>query len=124
MRPREAYARWRAAEAFAASDNRGAAETTARRAYELASTIGWAWVRDGVALLARRARLALDLPVPSALTPAERLGLTAREAEVLALVAEGRTNRQIGEALFISTKTASVRLEHPRQALGEQSRRG
>jgi DNA-binding CsgD family transcriptional regulator len=112
MRPREAYARWRAAEALAATDNRSAAETTARRAYELASTIGWAWVRDGVALLARRARLALDLPVPSALTPAERLGLTAREAEVLGLVAEGRTNRQIGEALYISTKTASVHVSN------------
>ena len=112
MCPREAYARWRAAEAFAAVDNREAGETAARRAYELASTIGWAWVRDGVALLARRARLALDLPVPSALTPAERLGLTAREAEVLVLVAEGRTNRQIGEALFISTKTASVHVSN------------
>jgi FixJ family two-component response regulator len=36
------------------------------------------------------------------------LGLTAREAEVLALVAAGRTNRQIGQALFITPKTASV----------------
>jgi DNA-binding CsgD family transcriptional regulator/tetratricopeptide (TPR) repeat protein len=112
MEPRESYARWRAAEAFAAADDRAAAEVAARRAYELASTIGWAWVRDGVALLARRARLALDLPVPSALTPAERLGLTAREAEVLVLVAEGRTNRQIAEALFISTKTASVHVSN------------
>ena len=31
-----------------------------------------------------------------------------REAEVLALVAEGRTNRQIGQALFITPKTASI----------------
>jgi DNA-binding CsgD family transcriptional regulator len=36
------------------------------------------------------------------------LGLTAREAEVLALVAAGRTNRQIGQALFITPKTASI----------------
>jgi DNA-binding CsgD family transcriptional regulator len=112
MRPREAYARWRAAEAYVASDRKDAAAPIARHAYELASTIGWAWVREGVALLARRARLALDLPVPSALTPAERLGLTAREAEVLTLVAEGRTNRQIAEALFISTKTASVHVSN------------
>jgi tetratricopeptide (TPR) repeat protein len=34
--------------------------------------------------------------------------LTPREAEVLALVAEGMTNRHIGERLFISEKTASV----------------
>ncbi len=34
--------------------------------------------------------------------------LTAREQQVLALVADGLSNRQIGERLFISTKTASV----------------
>jgi DNA-binding NarL/FixJ family response regulator len=38
----------------------------------------------------------------------ERLGLTERELSVLELVAEGMTNRQIGEELFISEKTASV----------------
>jgi DNA-binding CsgD family transcriptional regulator len=40
--------------------------------------------------------------------PAAGLGLTRREAEVLVLVAEGRTNRQIGQALFITPKTARV----------------
>jgi DNA-binding CsgD family transcriptional regulator len=110
--PREAYALWRAAEALVASGDREAATTAARDAHALASTIGWAWVRDGVALLARRARLALDLPVPSALTPAERLGLTPREVEVVELVAQGRTNRQIADALFISTKTASVHVSN------------
>ena len=34
--------------------------------------------------------------------------LTAREVEVLRLVAAGRTNRQIGEELFISESTAGV----------------
>ncbi len=36
------------------------------------------------------------------------LGLTPREHEVLLLVAEGRTNREIGELLYMSEKTASV----------------
>jgi len=34
--------------------------------------------------------------------------LTPRESEVLRLVAQGRSNRQIGETLFISAQTAGV----------------
>jgi DNA-binding NarL/FixJ family response regulator len=60
--------------------------------------------------LVRRARIKLeDVPEP-ALEPRDEipLGLTPREHEVLLLVAEGRTNREIGELLFMSEKTASV----------------
>ena len=35
------------------------------------------------------------------------MGLTSRAEEVLRLLASGRTDRQIGEALFITEKTAS-----------------
>ena len=52
----------------------------------------------------------------------ERLGLTAREAEVLALVATGQTNRQIGEQLFVSEKTASVHVSNILRKLGVTSR--
>lgn len=41
-------------------------------------------------------------------SPNDHLGLTPRELEVLALVAEGHTNREIGEHLYMSDKTASV----------------
>ena len=44
--------------------------------------------------------------------PAEILGLTPREAEVLTLVARGYTNREIAAALVISVKTASVHVSH------------
>ena len=37
-------------------------------------------------------------------------GLTRRECEVLALVADGRSNRQIGEALSISDRTVARHL--------------
>jgi DNA-binding CsgD family transcriptional regulator len=38
--------------------------------------------------------------------------MTTRELEVLRLVAQGRTNREIAEALFIAPKTASAHLSH------------
>jgi DNA-binding NarL/FixJ family response regulator len=54
--------------------------------------------------------------------PAAALGLTIRELEVLALVAEGRSNRQVGDALFISAKTASVHVSNILAKLGVASR--
>jgi DNA-binding CsgD family transcriptional regulator len=39
---------------------------------------------------------------------ADTFGLSRREREVLAVIAEGRTNREIGERLFISQKTVGV----------------
>ncbi len=48
--------------------------------------------------------------------------LTAREAEVLALVAEGLSNRQIGERLFISGKTVSVHVSNLLAKLGVAGR--
>jgi DNA-binding CsgD family transcriptional regulator len=38
----------------------------------------------------------------------DTFGLSRREREVLSLIAEGRTNREIGERLFISQKTVGV----------------
>jgi DNA-binding CsgD family transcriptional regulator len=40
--------------------------------------------------------------------PSNTFGLSSREREVLALIAQGRTNREIGERLFISQKTVGV----------------
>lgn len=48
--------------------------------------------------------------------------LTPREAEVLALVAEGASNRDVGQRLFISTKTASVHVSNILAKLGARSR--
>ena len=68
-----------------------------------------------IGALAKLARIALPrgtVPVDDGAGEPEslgkQLGLTDRELEVLALLIEGRTNREIGESLFISEKTASV----------------
>jgi DNA-binding NarL/FixJ family response regulator len=85
-------------------------------------------VEGEVKALARRARLDLAPPAAAtaaaagAPTPAEQLGLTPREAEVLALVAAGRSNRQIAQALFISPKTASVHVSNLLAKLGVAGR--
>ena len=55
-----------------------------------------------------------DEPVP--------FGLTPREREVLVLVADGRTNKQIAEALFINQKTASVHVSNILPKLGVANR--
>ncbi len=72
---------------------------------------------ESITGLAQRARLTLN---PTEATrapavpadPAEALGLTSRERDVLRLVAVGRSNRQIAEELFISPKTASVHVSN------------
>jgi pimeloyl-ACP methyl ester carboxylesterase/DNA-binding CsgD family transcriptional regulator len=53
---------------------------------------------------------------------AGELGLTPREREVLRLVARGLTNRQIGAALFISTKTAGVHVSSILSKMGVERR--
>ncbi len=49
-------------------------------------------------------------------------GLTRREREIASLVAEGLTNREIAQRLFISERTADGHLEHIREKLGVSSR--
>ena len=49
-------------------------------------------------------------------------GLSRREVEVLALIAEGRTNREIGERLFISQKTVGVHVGNILSKLGASGR--
>ncbi|MEP7023529.1 MAG: LuxR C-terminal-related transcriptional regulator, partial [Actinomycetota bacterium] len=49
-------------------------------------------------------------------------GLTAREAEVLALLARGQSNKQIAAELVLSPKTAANHVEHIYAKLGVSSR--
>jgi DNA-binding NarL/FixJ family response regulator len=54
--------------------------------------------------------------------PGRPLGLTSREMQVLALIAEGATNGQIASTLFISPKTVSTHVSNILAKLGVASR--
>jgi DNA-binding CsgD family transcriptional regulator len=125
---RVAYACFRQAEALLATGDRDPAAQVLGRAAEVTGRLGARLLDDEVQALARRARLDLippagaAAPAAAAPTPAEQLGLTPREAEVLALVAAGRSNRQIAQALFISPKTVGVHVSNILAKLGVAGR--
>jgi DNA-binding CsgD family transcriptional regulator len=116
-----------AAEAAAAHGDRSAAATHVRRAAEIADRLGARPLREQAEWLARRARLTLaGDPAAKAADPGEharqQYGLTARELEVLRLLAVGRSNRDIAAELFISAKTASVHVSNIMSKLGVTGR--
>jgi DNA-binding NarL/FixJ family response regulator len=59
---------------------------------------------------------------PTASTRDNPLSLTDRELEVLLLLADGKTNREIGADLFISTKTVGHHVSHVLAKLAVRSR--
>jgi DNA-binding NarL/FixJ family response regulator len=117
--------RLREAEAAAAVGDRERANTAIGEARRIAAGVGADLLLREIDSLARRARLQAgepsEAPAESA-GPAEQLGLTPRELEVLLLVADGRTNRQIAETLFMSEKTASVHVSRILAKLDVKSR--
>jgi DNA-binding CsgD family transcriptional regulator len=110
-----AYARLRQAEAaLVSAHDRALAGRLLVQAWATAVALRAAPLRDEIEALARRARLELAPPAaPDAPAPeAGPLGLTARETEVLRLLAEGLTNREIAGRLFISQKTVAAHVAH------------
>jgi DNA-binding NarL/FixJ family response regulator len=132
-----AQARARAAEAILLA--RGPREEAARllrEAHVAASALGAVPLRTSIEAIASRSRILLEAPgsaatapaaeaapeTPASADPAKILGLSAREWEVLELVADGRSNAEIAETLFISPKTASVHVTHILDKLGVSNR--
>ncbi|MER3411748.1 MAG: hypothetical protein C4305_05170 [Thermoleophilia bacterium] len=64
----------------------------------------------------------VGLRIPSALLRAAVSTLSPREREVLDLLAQGLTNRELAQALFISESTVKVHLRHIYEKLGVRSR--
>lgn len=116
-----ATALYRIAEtALARQSDRTAAEAPLVRAAGLAADLGAARLLADIRQLARRARI--TLPGEPAAGAAVAPGLTAREAEVLRLVAAGASNAAIAAELFISAKTVSVHVSSILGKLGAASR--
>ncbi|WP_318656280.1 helix-turn-helix transcriptional regulator [Spongiactinospora rosea] len=114
-----ARALFEAASAAVACGERDAAAERLTKASEAALRLAAAPLTTRIDTLARRARIALG-GEPAADGPP--LGLTARETGVLRLVADGLSNREIGEELFISVKTVSVHVSNILAKLGAATR--
>jgi DNA-binding CsgD family transcriptional regulator len=130
-----AQAAWREAEALLEQRrDRARAEDALRRAHAAATTLGALPLVREIDALAGRARLAIGEPregrqsEPAGSGPDQvarvgaDLGLSPRELEVLVLVADGMTNRQIASALFITEKTAGHHVSNILAKLGLSSR--
>lgn len=128
-----ALARWRLAEALVAAEQRATAAEVATGALAVADRLGAGWLAGELHGLRARARLeALTATAAGSHASADGaqagateelpFGLTPRELQVLTLIAEGATNRQIGGALFMAEKTASVHVSRILTKLGVRSR--
>ncbi|MFF4621033.1 helix-turn-helix transcriptional regulator [Nonomuraea jabiensis] len=107
-----------AAQAALAHGDRQEAAARLGRARELAARLGATPLLEQLDAFGRRARIGGAEEAADGLP----LGLTARELEVLREVANGRSNREIAEALFISAKTVSVHVSNILAKLGVATR--
>jgi DNA-binding CsgD family transcriptional regulator/tetratricopeptide (TPR) repeat protein len=119
----QALALLRAAEVAAEAGDRAVAHSHLSRAASHADQLSARPLRTRIDRLARLARISLT---PTNEPPTENgpqdFGLTPREREVLNLIADGHTNRQIAEELFISIKTAGNHVSSIIAKLGVTSR--
>ncbi len=118
-----ARTRWRLAEALAETGRRDEAQEQWRQAVAAADRLGAKPLRAALDTVARRARLGPAGGASVAGQPSGALtALTAREHEVLRLLAEGKSNREIAATLYIAPKTASVHVSNILAKLGAASR--
>jgi DNA-binding CsgD family transcriptional regulator len=118
----EAVCRLRLAEAIAAQGDRRLKAPELLRAHDIAGRLGASGLLTETRALGRRYGVGLPTARPSSTTADLIVPLTAREREVLELVAEGRTNDEIAGRLFMSPKTASVHVSRILGKLGAGNR--
>lgn len=113
------YAGLKLGQQLVAARDRTAARSVLIEAADHARAIGAGLLIGRIATLSHRAGFAA-VERTQGFNPIS--GLTPRELEVLQLVARGKSNGEIGTALFISTKTASVHVSNILAKLGVASR--
>ncbi len=126
----QAYAEFRAAEAAVRSGDRAGAGDRLATAAGLAAPLPARGLEREITLLAQRARITFPVGSPAEAAPMPggapisrtTIGLTERELDVLRLVTDGKSNREIGATLFISPKTASVHVSNILAKLDVDSR--
>jgi DNA-binding NarL/FixJ family response regulator len=119
-----AYAEFREAEAVVTGAPRAAraAEALLRDAHSITLAMREVPLRAQIEALAQRARISLGEDGSRPVDHDSALGITARERQVLVLLAQGATNREIAERLVITEKTASVHVSHILAKLNARNR--
>lgn len=117
-----AYALYREGEALLATPGqRSAARVALLQAFAVADQLGARPLRTAIEGVAARGRVTLRAHGESTRSAAPG-GLTVRETEILSLVADGLTNRQIAERLFITEKTVGHHVSNILGKLGAAGR--
>lgn len=111
------YALLRRAQAHAVAGDRAATEQSATEARRLAADVGFGLLVDAADQL-----IASAAPARHVTARGAEPVLTDREVQVLALIEQGLSNKQIGERLYISAKTASVHVSSILRKVGASSR--
>ncbi|QDZ14539.1 ATP-binding protein [Humibacter ginsenosidimutans] len=119
------YTRLRLAQALVLTGDRASAQEAAADSRRLADELGAGLIVGWLDEFERRAGIDPTSSRDRAGAHGARARateLTERERQVLELIAQGLSNKQIGERLYISTKTASVHVSAILRKLGATSR--
>lgn len=87
--------------------------------------LGWTLTRKKPEVVVREVQVPVPVPGQPFVLDARRLaelGITARELEILGLIAEGLSNKEIGARLFVSENTVKTHASRVFEKLGAKRR--